>query len=371
MDKYWDIDEVDPEIESKGWQKAAHPEVEGFVSNCLRQAGADEPSTAAVTKAIVGASCRGIDSHGIRLLPHYIRVLKGGRVNGAPEMRFTIRSGGTGVLDADNSFGHLAGYRAIEEGIKLAESNGIAAVTVANSSHFGAAGSYTLAAAEAGFISIALCNTDKLVLPHDAVAPFHGTNPFSFAAPVPGEHPYLIDMATSSVPWNRVLQFAPIGRPLPPDVAVDSNGQMTTEARQATALLPLGGESFGYKGAALAGMCEVLSAALTGMAFSNHLCHYGGPDYSTPRHLGHFFIVMKPQAFISKELYDAQIAGYRQELRQQKAKPGTRVLAPGDREWEIQRDRLIHGIVIDSAIWSAFHRLAKELGVPQLKALPI
>ncbi len=70
-------------------------------------------------------------------------------------------SAATGILDGDDGFGHLAGYRAIEEGMKLAESSGIGAVTVTNSSHFGAAGSYPLMAAERGYLALALSNSDN------------------------------------------------------------------------------------------------------------------------------------------------------------------------------------------------------------------
>ena len=33
------------------------------------------------------ASLRGVDSHGIRLLPHYINALKNGRINGNPKFK--------------------------------------------------------------------------------------------------------------------------------------------------------------------------------------------------------------------------------------------------------------------------------------------
>ena len=55
-------------------------------------------------------------------------------------------------------------------------------------------------------------------------APFHGTNPIAFAAPVPGQRPFLLDMATSIVPWNRIRDYEMKGLPVPEDVAVDAAG---------------------------------------------------------------------------------------------------------------------------------------------------
>jgi LDH2 family malate/lactate/ureidoglycolate dehydrogenase len=250
--------------------------------------------------------------------------------------------------------------------MRLADENGIGAVTVTNSSHFGAAGSYPLAAAESGYLALAICNSDKLVLPYDGVKPFHGTNPFSFAAPVHGSRPFLLDMATSSIPLNRVLQYRAVNRPLPPHVAVDDAGDMTTDAGKAAALLPVGGADYGYKGAALAAMCEVLSSALTGMAFSHQLLSMAGPDYTTRRHLGHFFLVMKPEAFIDPARYREQMAVYLADLRRQAAYPGTRVMAPGDREWDQEIIRRAAGIPLDPAVRAEFSGLAGIYGLAPL-----
>jgi ureidoglycolate dehydrogenase (NAD+) len=348
------------------YHNVAHENIQRFVRECMEKAGADKPSVEAVARALVGASCRGVDSHGIRLLPHYIKALIGGRINGSPKLSYKQLSGGTGRLDADDGFGHLAGYHAIEEGILLADKNGIGAVTVTNSSHFGAAGSYTIHAAEAGYLAIAVCNSDKLVLPHDGVTSFHGTNPISFAAPVAEGRPYLFDMATSSIPLNRVLLYQAIGRELPPDVAVDEDGALTTDAGRTEALTPVGGTAFGFKGAGLAGMCEVLSSALTGMAFSNHLLSMAGPDYTTRRHLGHFFLVMKPEAFIDPDVYQEQMTGYLADLRAQPAQPETRIMAPGDREWAEETVRLKAGIPLDHIVWAEFAELAETLGLVPL-----
>ncbi len=353
--------------DEKHWARISRRSAERFVRDALLAAGADLASADAVTRSLVGASLRGVDSHGLRLLPHYLAVLEGGRINGRPVMNFTPRLAATGVLDADDGFGHYAGYRAIEEGILLAEKVGIGAVAVVNSSHFGAAGSYTLAAAEAGYIGMAFSNSDKLVLAHDGVQPFHGTNPISVAAPVKDSDPYLLDMATSSIPFNRVLHYQTIGRELPGEVAVDDQGRMTTDPHASTALLPLGGLTYGYKGAALAGLCELFGCMLTGMGFSHQLLPFHGEDMSTRRHLGHFFLVIKPEAFIDTSVFDEQMSLYLNDLRRQGAMPGCRVMAPGDREWTVQRDRSAKGIPVDPVLLERFGEFARRFNLPAVQ----
>jgi LDH2 family malate/lactate/ureidoglycolate dehydrogenase len=155
-------------------------------------------------------------------------------------------------------------------------------VAIRNSSHFGAAGAYALAAAEAGMIGLASCNADSIVRLHGGAARFHGTNPIAFAVPVAGARPWLLDMATSSIPYNRVQLYRSVGKQLPGGVASTADGLDTDAPELADMLAPLGGE-FGFKGAGLAGLAEILSAVLSGMRLSHELAPMTGPDFATPR----------------------------------------------------------------------------------------
>ena len=201
------------------------------------------------------------------------------------------------------------------------------------------------------------------MLPFDGLSAFHGTNPIAFAAPVPGERPYLIDMATSPIPWNRVWRAESLGQLLPEQVAVDAAFQPTRDPSAAEALLPVGGADYGYKGAALASLVEVLCAALTGMLFSFMVPDDLGPDFAEPRGLGQFYLVMRPGAFVPEQDYGAQMTAYLAALRANPARPGTRVMAPGDREWAAEDERRADGIPLDAAIWRDFTNLSERLGI--------
>lgn len=349
--------------------RVAADELRGFVGRVLAAAGADAFSVEATVRALVGASLRGVDSHGVRLLPHYVKVLRGGRVKGTPQMRFEARAAAVGRLDADHALGTAAGYRAMDEAVKLAEVAGVGAVSVSNSSHFAAAGAYALAAAERGYIGMAFCNATSAVLAHGGRDAFHGTNPISFAAPVAGERPYLIDMATSAIPVNRILQYRALDRALPADVVVDDAGQVTRDPHAAKTLLPLGGAGFGYKGAALAGMVSILSAVLSGMCLDHEMPEMFAPSWSEPRRLGQFFLAMKPAAFIDEAVFQAQMRGYLAALRGRPALPGERVMAAGDREWAEERERGARGIPLDAHNEQIFAGLARDSGVAPLAVL--
>jgi ureidoglycolate dehydrogenase (NAD+) len=350
-------------------QRATPERIEEFATTALIAAGTDPDSARSVAAALTETSLRGVDSHGIRLLLHYAKVVKTGRINPNPKLSFTKTGPGTGIVDADNGFGHHASFFAIDNAAVLVQQTGIAAVSVINSSHFGSAGCYVLQAAQQGYVALGVCNSDSFVLPHDGVRPFHGTNPLAFAAPVAGARPFLMDMATSNIPWNRVQDLMNEGLPLPEDVAVDSDGSPTIDPDRSAALLPLGGIRYGYKGAALASVVEVLSAIITGMPYCSRLPAMVGPDLASHRRLGHFFIVIDPRRFISSEIYVAAMKDYLHDLRTQAGRQGMKVMAPGDREWTVEEDRQLHGIPVGEQLKIDLDELADRLGVDRLPYL--
>jgi ureidoglycolate dehydrogenase (NAD+) len=323
-------------------------ELEGRVVAALRDVGTSEASLQAAVRAMMHASRHGIDSHGVRLTEHYCRMLVGGRLNKTPELSVDRRAAGSAVVNGDDGLGHYAAYKAMEVACDLAAEAGIAGVGVRNSSHLGAAGAYALAGAERGVIAFATTNTDSMVALFDGAQRFHGTNPLAFAAPVPGQKPWFLDMATSSIPMNRVLLHKSLGTPLPPGIAADSQGIPVTDPNEVEMLLPLGGADYGYKGAALAGLATLLSAILMGTTLDpDFIPMYNAENISEPRNMGHFFMAIDSDRFAGKDAFGAGMLRYLSALRDAPARLGGSTMAPGDREWRVAERRSIEGIPID------------------------
>lgn len=335
-----------------------------FCQSALLAIGTDSATARDCTASILHGSLHGVDSHGVRLLPHYIKALEGGRLNKAPVLRFIRTRPGSGMLHGDNAQGAVATYAAVDHACALAREAGIGAVGITHSSHFGPAGAYSLRAAQRGLMALVTCNSDSFVRLHDGAERFHGTNPLSVACPAP-ENPWLLDMATSAVPYNRVELYRSTGTTLPDGVASDTAGADTTDPHLAAMLAPLGG-AFGFKGAALGGVAELFSAVMTGSGLSPDLAAMGGPDFGTPRGLGAFVIVLDPDAFAGAELVRAGITRYLALLRASPARPGTRVMAPGDREWATAARRNADGITLDPVTSHAFNELSQRLGLPRI-----
>jgi LDH2 family malate/lactate/ureidoglycolate dehydrogenase len=337
-------------------------ELDRFCRVVLSAAGADEPTADAATRAMMHGSRLGVDSHGVRLLDHYVTVLQGGRVNPSPDMWLARAFGAVASLDADHGHGALATYTAMDHALERAGRLGIGAVAIRNSSHFGPAGAYALAAAEQGCIGLVMCNSDSFVHLHEGAMRFHGTNPIACAVPVECSRPWLLDMATSAITYSRIQLCKSLGEKLPTGVASDSGGRDTRNAEQAEMLAPLG-DAFGFKGAGLAGLAEIFSAVLAGARLSFDILPMAGPDLSAPRGVGAFVLALRPEALVDAETFQAGMRRYVDELRKSPAREGGAVLAPGDREWAEAERRARGGVPIDPATAQAFEALAAKYGI--------
>jgi LDH2 family malate/lactate/ureidoglycolate dehydrogenase len=333
-----------------------------FCRQVFSAVGANEATVDAATRAMMHGTRYGVDSHGVRLLAHYVTAMQGGRINRIPNIRKVAGLGAIETLDADDAHGALSAYTAMDHAIGMARQFGIGAVAIRNTSHFGPAGAYSLEAARHGLIGITFCNSDSFVRLHDGAMRFHGTNPIAVGVPSGDEDPWLLDMATSAVPYNRVLLYRSLGTSLPQGVASDVEGIDTQNANEVEMLAPLGGE-FGFKGAALAGVAEIFSAVLTGMKLSFDIAPMPGPDFTKPRGMGAFVLAINPDAFVEREVFDEGMRRYLQVLRDSPARSDCRVMAPGDREWEVAARREREGAPVDPVTWEAFEKLSTRYGL--------
>lgn len=314
-------------------------------SACLQAVGVDEPDAASVAHSLVQTNLWGIDSHGIARLPHYLNRITHGSIKPRPQIVVTPTGPSTAKVDGDQGLGIVVSHRANRVAIDLARASGIGAVGVSDSSHCGAVGLYARDAAREGLIGMAFTHSDKIAAPHGGHLPFLGTNPIAMAFPREGGEPVCLDMATTPIPWNRVMNARREGHSLPEDVAVDANGAPTTDAHAAAALRPLGGLEYGHKGYGLALVVELLCGPLNGNLWGPQI----GPMYAEltrPRRIGAFFIVLDPMRFAGGATFAAAIE---QIARSLAAQPG-QVLMPGDPELAEERRRRTAGVPIEPGL---------------------
>ena len=180
-------------------KKIQFNEIYDFHKAVLSKAGLDEHTCESVSFGLCETSLRGVDSHGIRLLPHYTRSALLGRKNPTPDYKFKQVFPAFGHLDADNTFGHAAGMKAIDLAMPLAKEYGISSIAVSNSSHPGAMASFALKAARKGYIAFAFTHADALVSSYGGKRAYFGTNPICIAAPRKEAEPFCLDMAPTMI----------------------------------------------------------------------------------------------------------------------------------------------------------------------------
>jgi len=335
-----------------------HKVINKFIRDVLLKKGVDSFCAENVADGLVHASLRGVDSHGIRLLPHYLRGLSSGRINSNPIFKFDQTASATGILDADNAFGHAAGMKAIKLAMDLADNTGIGSLAVKRSTHFGAASFFALEMSKNDMIGLSFTHSDSLIVPTAAKKRFLGNNPICFTAPCENEDPICLDMATSVITFNKILQLREENLLAPNGVGVDENGYETNDPDQICNLLPVGG----YKGYGLSLMVEILCSLLTGMPFGPHIPRMYDAPIEEKRNLGQFFMAIKIDAFIDLHFFKKRMKQLVNELRSQvPINPDTHVQVPGDPEKTISEERKKQGIPLREIDISFFEKLSTEL----------
>jgi LDH2 family malate/lactate/ureidoglycolate dehydrogenase len=333
--------------------------INSFIFNVLKKAGAQDFCAKEVAEGLSATSLKGIDSHGVKLIHHYVKALKSGRINKKPNFSFEAKSASAFVMDGDHAYGHSSGAYAMNKAIKVAKDYGICAIAVKNSSHFGAAGYFSLKAANQGCIGLSFTHADSLMKVFNGKKPYFGTNPISFCAPMKGEEPLYLDMATTNVSWNKVMNFKNFGRELAPGWVVDKDGIDTTDAKAAVCLNPFGG----YKGFGLGMMVEILCSLLTGMPFGNNISNMYKDDIKEKRFLGQFYIAINIESFSDPEDFKVKLTQMANEVRSFEG-VNDEVMVPGDPQKIETKKRLKAGIPIPSFVYKELLDLSNEFNEP-------
>src|SRR5262249_25085787 len=155
------------------------------------------PEEHAATTALMMAETdlRGVDSHGISMLPTYDKEFRSGRLNMRPMWKAVKEGPATALIDADRSLGHPVSVHAMNLAAAKGGEIGVAIVWVSTPHHSGAAGCYSKTAADGGAIGLVTCGTRGVTMvPPFAAERVMGTNPIAFGAPARRNPPFQLDM---------------------------------------------------------------------------------------------------------------------------------------------------------------------------------
>lgn len=330
--------------------------VKQLIKGALLKENVDQQVAEYVAEGLTSTSLRGVDSHGVRLIHHYIAGVKSGRINPKPKFTVEKKMPTAAVLDADDTFGHAACMEAAKIAVEMAAEYGSGHVAVKNSTHFGAAAYYAIEIANQDMVGMSFTHSDSLIIPTHGKRSFLGNNPVCFAAPVKNAPPFCLDMATSITTFNEIRRLRETGESAPEGVGVDSEGRLTTDPNKITMLTPVGG----YKGYGLSLMVEILCSMMTGMNFGPHISKMF-EKLENKRHLGQFVSAINISAFQEIEVFKERMSQLMNELRNEPPlEPGQSVMVADDPQKINFAKRSKEGIPVTEAEFAQFKGLNEE-----------
>jgi len=337
-----------------------------YTAAILRATGMTDEGAGAAAAVLVTSDARGIESHGVARLPQYVRLIDAGVLDAAAAPTIEREGGATALIDAHNGMGQVAGDVAMHLAIAKARAHDVGVVAVRNSNHFGIAGYYAMLALEHDLIGLALTNSSPLVAPTGGRQAMIGTNPIAVAVPTGDGRPFVLDMATSTVPVGRLEVHARKGLALRPGWAIDAAGDETLDATagRAGALLPLGGtaETGGYKGYGLGMLVDLLTGVLAGGLYGPLIS--GLWDATTPSDLGHFFLALNPAAFGPLDRFHERARDLIRRLKAGERAPDVdEILVAGEKEQRAADDARVHGVRLYHSVARALDDLGERFAV--------
>ena len=326
--------------------------LERWVAGIFAAAGMSAGDAALVARVLVWADRRGMGSHGVMRVPRYLDLMRAGDLNPRPQMKLSKEAAGSVVLDADRASGPVAMTRATELAIGKARQAGIGLCLVRATTHTAALGYYTHLAADAGMAAISISGSWANMAYHGARAAGVSTAPLAIA--VPGEGGTIaLDMASAIVSNGKLIQAKKSGETLQPGLALDKDGNPTTDARAAAIPLPLGGA----KGSGLSLLIECLTSLLAGNPLLAETLE--GTPLGKRHRQNAMVIAIDIAKFIDPAEFRREAGRLARAIKALPAQEGMEILLPGERG-----DRAARGeLRIPAAVMEELKAAAASMGV--------
>ena len=341
----------------------------GFCEAALGTTNMPNSDTVLVADTLVESDLRGVYSHGIQIMPRYIRGLAQG-LNPSPNITTVVDAGALVTLDGDGGMGQVVSCKAMELAIERAKQHGIAVVTVRNSSHMGALSYYGMMAINEGMIGICSTNGPAIMAPWGGLTETLGNNPICFGIPAGRSHPIILDMAVSTAARNKIRVAAAKGDRLPVGWALDRQGRPTSDPEEA--LLGLVAPMSEAKGFGLAVSLEAITAVLSGGLIGKEIPRDtiiapDSVDVFRPTYVSHYFQAIDVSRLMNLEELKSRVDTLADQIHDSELGTGTdAVYMPGEIEFITRERRLETGIPISGAVLKNLDRIASEVGVNPL-----
>jgi ureidoglycolate dehydrogenase (NAD+) len=273
-----------------------------LVSKCLFRYDAET-----VAQRLIDADLRGRHSYGAASALKLLEALSAGDIDPRGRVLGLHETPALAVFDGSRTAGALAATKGMQAAIAKAKAVGVGTAVVGNSQTLGAASVYALLAANEGLIGFVTSSTGGATVAapgscHAAV----GNHPVSWAIPLPGRSPFVVDFSCGMTSWSDVEALRQSEGTLPADTALDEKGRPTQDPMEARTLLPMAGP----RGFNLSFVCSVLTGGLGGGKLPIRKKRSASAEDSQ-----HFFQAIDPGAFVDPEKFARELSAATDEIR--------------------------------------------------------
>lgn len=308
-------------------------------------------------EALLLANLRGIDTHGITMLPSYAERYK---VTEHSEVAIERDTGPGCLIDGGNHTGQHVSMVALREAMKRAEKYGIGVAMMKEMGHAGAIGNFLAMAAEQGYIGLCSCNSMSLIAPWGGLKATLGNAPFAIAFPYKDRMPIVLDVATSVVARQKIYNYRREGKQLPDGWALDKEGNPTNDPQEALdgLLMAIGA----HKGTGIALLTDLILGTIAGGAYSESIC--ANVEMDRPQHISQMIFLIKADAFVDPDLRHQLVEAYMDRFNQIPVKKGIdKLMLPGEMEWGKRLEREKTGIPITLPRLKEMQEYSEKVGI--------
>jgi LDH2 family malate/lactate/ureidoglycolate dehydrogenase len=319
----------------------------------ITEAGTSRADATAIMDVLTTGSLTGIDSHGVRNIPFFLKK-KSGRIKVLKE------TAATALFDPGDSWGPVYATYVMKRTIAKAKKYGIACCSVKAGDWVANLFHYVYMAAQKDMIGMAFVRTPPAGAAWGGVNPVFGTNPLGISFPAGKSYPIVLDFATTIVSQGQIRSRTLKHQPILEGWLIDKEGDPLKEQLVApedwerfvtvNTLLPFGT----YKGWGIAVTVELIAGALNLVGTASRQKQLSG--FTT--------IVINVGAFVPPKEFKKEVDQYVAEVKSSTVRKGfEEVLLPGEREFRIMEQRKREGLPVDETSLKEIAAKCKELGV--------